>query len=70
MKTKLIIASILFLLLVVIIVQNTQVVTLQLFFWKISLSRIVLIALTLSIGFVLGYIVAKLKGTPPQNLEQ
>jgi len=41
-----------------VILQNTEVVTLQLFFWKISMSRIILLALTLLIGFGLGYAVA------------
>jgi len=42
----------------IVILQNTQIVTLRLFFWKISMSRIILLVLTLLIGFALGYAVA------------
>lgn len=58
MKAKTIIVLVIAVLLVIIIVQNTQVVTFRLFFWKISMSRIILLALTLVVGFALGYTVA------------
>lgn len=58
MRAKTIIVLIIAVLLVIIIVQNTQVVTLRLFFWKISMSRIIILALTLLVGFALGYAVA------------
>jgi uncharacterized integral membrane protein len=51
-------------LILVIILQNTQVVTLQLFFWNFEMSRIVLIVLTLVFGFVIGYVVARLTASP------
>jgi uncharacterized integral membrane protein len=57
-KAKTIIVLVIAVLLVIIIVQNTQVVTFRLFFWKISMSRIILLALTLVVGFALGYTVA------------
>jgi uncharacterized integral membrane protein len=58
MKTKTIIIVIVALLLLIIILQNTQVISLKLFFWEISMSRIILLALTLIVGFALGYAVA------------
>jgi len=58
MKTKTIIIAIVAVLLLIVILQNTQVVSLRLFFWKISMSRIILLALTLIVGFALGYAVA------------
>ncbi len=64
MITKMIVAVVLFSLILVIIFQNTQVVTLQLFFWNIEMSRIILIVLTLVIGFVIGYVAAKLTTSP------
>jgi uncharacterized integral membrane protein len=57
MKPKILIITIAILLLLVILVQNTQVVTLRLFFWEVSMSQIILISLTLLIGFVIGFIV-------------
>jgi uncharacterized integral membrane protein len=40
--------------------QNTEVVDFRLFFWKISMSRIILYPAILIIGFISGYIVAKI----------
>lgn len=62
MKPKAIIGAVLAILFVIILIQNTQVVTLRLFFWKIGMSQIILIPLTMVIGFAAGFIVAKLTG--------
>ncbi len=67
MNTKTIIILIVAVLLLIIIVQNTQVVTLRLFFWKISMSRIIVLALTLIVGFALGYVVAGIGAGKPKN---
>lgn len=61
MKPKSISAIILAVLVLVIVIQNTQVVTLQLFFWQVHMSRIVLILVTLAIGVAIGYIIAKVR---------
>jgi putative membrane protein len=60
-KPKSIIAIILAVLALVIVIQNTQVVSLQLFFWQVYMSRIVLIILMLAIGIAMGYIIAKMR---------
>lgn len=60
MKPKIISVLVLIILFLVFLMQNTQVVTLRLYFWKISMSQIILIPLVLIIGFVLGYGVAKI----------
>ena len=57
MKPKIIITTIVVLPLLIILFQNTQVVTLRLFFWEVSMAQIILISLTLLIGFVIGFIV-------------
>ncbi len=44
----------------VVLIQNTEVVTLRFLFWELSVSRIILIPFMMIIGFVLGYIVATL----------
>jgi uncharacterized integral membrane protein len=67
MRAKTIIVLIIAVLLVIIIVQNTQVVTLRLFFWKISMSRIIILGLTLLVGFALGYAVAGIGATRARN---
>ncbi len=62
MKTKTIIIVVLIALFVIILIQNTQVVTLRLFFWKLGMSQIILIPLIMAIGFVVGFIVSKVIG--------
>jgi putative membrane protein len=61
MRTKAIIFIIVWTLFLVFLIQNSQVVTLQLYFWKISMSRIILMAITALIGFLLGFIAAGMK---------
>jgi len=44
--------------------QNTDQVTLRLYFWQISMPQIILIPIVLLIGFACGFIAAKLTGRP------
>ncbi|WP_339720058.1 LapA family protein [uncultured Paraglaciecola sp.] len=46
-------------LVLVIVLQNMEIVTVDLLFWEISLPRAVLLSLTLLIGIVLGFIIHK-----------
>jgi uncharacterized integral membrane protein len=62
MKAKTIVILVIVALFVIILIQNTQVVTLRLFFWKVGMSQIILIPLTIVIGLVIGFIVAKITG--------
>ena len=59
MKPKTIVILVLVALFLIILIQNTQVVTLRLLFWKVGMSQIILVPLTMVIGFILGYLVAK-----------
>lgn len=43
----------------VIVLQNTQVVRIQLFFWGLSMSRIILLCFALFVGFAVGYCVTR-----------
>ena len=61
-KPKTIVAFVIIALLLIIFFQNTQVVSFRIFFWKISMSQIILIPVTMLIGLVLGYIIAKMTG--------
>jgi len=61
MKTKTIIFIIIWSLFLVLLIQNAQIVTLQVFFWEISMSRIILIAIAALIGFLLGFMSAGMK---------
>ena len=60
MKPKTIIILILVVLAVIVVLQNSEMVTLQLLFWKISMSRIIFISFLWLMGFILGFLVAKL----------
>lgn len=61
MKPKTIIILILIVLAFVMLIQNTQVVEVQLLFWKIAMSRIIMISFLLLMGFIVGYLVAKMQ---------
>ena len=62
MRPKFIVVLVLIALFLIILIQNIQPVTLRLFFWKVGMSQIILIPLTMAIGFVVGFIVAKVTG--------
>lgn len=53
-----VVISILFL---TILLQNTEVITLRLIFWNISMSRIIFLPMVLIIGFVLGYLTSEIR---------
>ena len=59
MRAKTIIILILIVLLAIILIQNTQVVIVQFFFWKLSMSRIILISLSMIIGLLVGFLICK-----------
>jgi putative membrane protein len=44
---------------VVLLAQNTQPVSFQFFFWKVSMSRIIMIFFALLTGYLLGYLSKK-----------
>jgi uncharacterized integral membrane protein len=67
---KIWIAVFLALLILVVIAQNTAVVTMRFLVWEMSLSRVVLLLLTLIVGFVIGFVVGKLprrRGDAPRR---
>lgn len=59
MKTKILIVAVLLALLVIILFQNTQEVVFRIYFWKISMSQVVLVPLAVLIGMFFGYFLAK-----------
>ncbi len=59
MKTKILIVLVLLILLAIILVQNTQEVVFRIFFWKISMSQVILVPLAVIIGFLFGFFIAK-----------
>lgn len=63
-KSKTVLIIILAVLAIVIVMQNSEIVTLQLFFWKIMMSRIIFMVGLLAVGFVLGILVTQRKTKP------
>jgi len=59
MKPKNIAFLICAVLLLIVLLQNTQVVSIRLLFWTLSMSRIIFLPLVLLSGFVGGYIVGR-----------
>ena len=62
MSFKGVIILVLVVLCLVVFFQNTEVVTFRLFFWELSMSRIILLLFTLIAGIVIGYVIATLRG--------
>lgn len=55
MKPKQIVILVIAILLLIILLQNTQVISFHILFWTISMSQIVLMALVIILSFALGY---------------
>ncbi len=60
MNTKNLLVIIIVVLALVIMFQNTQITTVNLLLWEISMSTILLIVLMLAIGFALGYLISSI----------
>jgi uncharacterized integral membrane protein len=56
MNYRLIIGLILICLVVVFIVQNAAIVEIQVFFWTIAMSRVLLMVILLSVGILVGWL--------------
>jgi uncharacterized integral membrane protein len=69
MKAKLIAILVVVLLALIILIQNAHRVTFRLLFWTAEISQLLLVLLVLAIGFVLGFLIAKLTGRrrPPRG---
>ena len=63
MKKKLIVILVLIGLLLILIIQNTQNVSLNIFFWNIMMPQVILVLILFVLGFVIGFLVAKMKGS-------
>jgi lipopolysaccharide assembly protein A len=58
---KKIVSLILLALVVIFVIQNTQVIEVQFFSWKISMSRALLLLVTFVIGIVVGWLSTRLR---------
>lgn len=56
MRVRSVVIIVLLLLFLIVVVQNTEVVSIRLLFWDFSMSRIILLALSLAVGIVVGFL--------------
>jgi putative membrane protein len=59
MRVRSVVILVLLLLFLVVVVQNTEVVSVRLLFWDLSMSRILLLALSLAIGVIVGFLLGR-----------
>jgi uncharacterized integral membrane protein len=55
MKPKQVVIFVIAALLLIILLQNTQVINFHILFWKISMSQIILMLIIIILSFALGY---------------
>ncbi|MBP9853576.1 MAG: DUF1049 domain-containing protein [Candidatus Omnitrophica bacterium] len=55
MKSKPLVVSILAVIGVIILLQNTRIVSFHILFWKVTMSGIIFFVILLTIGFIVGY---------------
>jgi uncharacterized integral membrane protein len=56
MNKKLIISLVLICLIVVLLIQNAAVVEIEIFFWTIAMSRVLLMVILLAVGVLVGWL--------------
>jgi uncharacterized integral membrane protein len=49
---------------VIFLFQNMDDVVLRIYFWQVSMPKIILVPLAILVGFVAGFVVAKITGRP------
>lgn len=69
MNKKLIVILVLIGLALILIIQNTQSVSLNFFFWSLVMPQVILVATLFALGFVIGFLAAKMKGPRDEKLE-
>jgi uncharacterized integral membrane protein len=62
MNKKWIVILVLIGLALILIFQNTQSVSLKFFFWSLVMPQVILVVTLLVLGFVIGFLAAKMKG--------
>jgi uncharacterized integral membrane protein len=65
MKAKLILFAAILVLIAIVFLQNPGEVIYRIYFWRISLSQMILLPLTLLAGFILGFSLASLRRKRP-----
>lgn len=58
-RPKFIVVTTIIVLLLILLLQNSDVVSLKIYFWEVSMSRIIFFPVLILIGFIAGFVVAK-----------
>ena len=69
---KVIAGLVLGVLFLIFLFQNMDEVALRLYFWQVSMPKIILVPLAILVGFVAGFVVAKIsgKGRKPKPVKE
>jgi len=59
MRTRASVIFVLLLLFLTVIAQNTEVVSIQILFWNVTMSRILVLLIVLLIGIVVGFLLGR-----------
>jgi len=59
MRVRTVVILVLALLSLVVIVQNTEVVSVRILFWDLVMSRIILLALSIAVGVIIGFLLGR-----------
>ncbi len=59
MRTRTVAILVLLLLSLVVTAQNTEVVSVRLVFWDLVMSRIILLALSIAVGVIIGFLLGR-----------
>jgi uncharacterized integral membrane protein len=59
MRIRSVAILVLLLLFLVVVVQNTDIVSVRLLFWDLRMSRIILLALSLAVGVIVGFLLGR-----------
>lgn len=68
-NAKILLIIIMLSLFLIVTLQNTEVSTFKILFWQVDMSRIIFIYLSVIVGFITGYIVAKITGGKSLKIE-
>lgn len=69
MKAKIVIIILLAVLLIIFVLQNTDIVLVKFWFWDLSLPRALLLFVTFAIGLIIGLIVPSAQKAAPKSDE-
>lgn len=57
MKSKIVVIVLLTVLLIIFVLQNTEIVTVKFWFWDLSLPRALLLFVTFAVGLIIGLMI-------------